>query len=108
MLDKLKEKAIAKGLKLLSSPVVAKAMESEKVGVILEKVMTFPITVSEKLRVHKGQVTNFMELVTKTDLDEVKSAITKMEDLLYEIKKETKAALAKSKDNNSSDEPAAE
>lgn len=90
MIESIKEKAIAKGMSLLSSPFVAKAMESEQVGVVLEKAMTLPIKVSDGLRTHKEKFTAFMELASRSDLDDIKRAIARVEDELGEIKSKAK------------------
>ncbi|MBN2530867.1 MAG: hypothetical protein JXR76_31060 [Deltaproteobacteria bacterium] len=86
MLGDLKEMAISKGMKLLNSPLVTKAMESEQVGTIIEKAMTFPLKVSESIRSKKEMVTAFMELASQSDLDEVKRAVARVEEELHTIK----------------------
>jgi tRNA(Phe) wybutosine-synthesizing methylase Tyw3 len=86
MLDSLKEKAIAKGMALLNSPVVTKAMESETVGTVLEKAMTLPIKISEGIHSNKEKLTSFMELASKADLDEIKQMLSRMEDELNSLK----------------------
>lgn len=86
MIDSLKEKAISKGMQLLNSPMVAKAMESEQVGTIIEKAMTLPIKVSETIRTRKEQLTSFMEVATQSDLDEIKRAVARVEQELKSIK----------------------
>ncbi|MBN2340214.1 MAG: hypothetical protein JXX29_23115 [Deltaproteobacteria bacterium] len=86
MIGNLKELAISKGMQLLNSPMVAKAMESEQVGVVIEKAMSFPIKVSETIRTRKEQVTSFMEVATQSDLDEVKRTLARVEQELKSIK----------------------
>ena len=86
MIGNLKEMAISKGMKLLNSPVVAKAMESEQVGTIIEKAMTLPLKVSETIRTRKEQLTSFMEIATQADLDEVKRTLSRVEDELNVMK----------------------
>jgi tRNA(Phe) wybutosine-synthesizing methylase Tyw3 len=86
MLDSIKELAISKGMQLLNSPVVTKAMESEQVGTIIEKAMSVPVKVSEAIRTRKEQLTSFMEVATQSDLDEVKRNLARMEDELSSMK----------------------
>ena len=86
MIGNLKELAISKGMQLLNSPVVTKAMESEQVGTIIEKAMSLPIKISETIRTRKEQLTNFMEVATQSDLDEVKRTVTRMEDEIRNMK----------------------
>ncbi|MBN2804197.1 MAG: hypothetical protein JXR91_13970 [Deltaproteobacteria bacterium] len=95
MIESLKEKAISKGIKLLNSPVVAKAMESEQVGQILEKAMSLPIKVSEKLSSNKEKIVSFMELVTSEDLDELKRTIVNLEDEVSKLKEQAKSSKKK-------------
>jgi hypothetical protein len=88
MLGNLKEKAISKGIKLLNSPMVAKAMESEQVGMIIEKAMSFPIKISEGLRDKKEKFTSFMELATQTEVEELKRNLYQVEEELRNFKNE--------------------
>ena len=90
MLGDLKEMAISKGMKLLNSPLVTKAMESEQVGTIIEKAMTFPLKVSESIRTKKEMITSFMELATQSDLDEIKRSVARVEEELHTIKSNDK------------------
>ena len=87
MIDAVKEKLLAKGMELLQSPAVAKLMESEQVGTILEKAMTFPIKMSDKFRSHKERLSSLLELATQQDLDDLKRAVTRMESLLKDLMK---------------------
>lgn len=89
MIGNLKEMAISKGMQLLNSPVVSKAMESEQVGTIIEKAMTLPIKVSETIRTRKEQLTAFMEVASQSDLDEVKRALNRVEDELNVMKSQS-------------------
>ena len=86
MIGNLKEIAISKGMKLLNSPIVTKAMESEQVGTIIEKAMTLPIKVSESIKTRKEQLSAFMEIATQSDLDELKRTVARVEDELNTIK----------------------
>jgi hypothetical protein len=99
MLGNLKEKVIAEGVKLLNSPLVKKAMESEQMGVVLEKAMSVPIVISEKISTNKEKLTSFMELATAADLDDIKRSIARIEEELRASKaKSEKKPKAKSKD----------
>ena len=86
MLENIKELAISKGMQLLNSPLVTKAMESEQVGTIIEKAMSVPVKVSETIRTRKEQLTAFMEIATQADLDEVKRTLARVEDELTSLK----------------------
>ncbi len=101
MIDAVKGKLLSKGMELIQSPTVAKLMESEKVGVILEKAMSLPIKMSDGIRTHRERLTSILELATQQDLDDLKRAVTRMEDLLREIKKES-SDLLKQTDKDSS------
>ncbi len=85
MMEGLKEKVVAKGIKLLNSPLVAKAMESEQVGVMIEKAMSLPIKVSEGIRSNRDRITGFMELATRADIDELKRTVCRLEDELKSV-----------------------
>lgn len=93
MIDAVKEKMLAKGIELLQSPAVAKLMESEKVGTILEKAMTLPIKMSDTFRTHKERLTSLLELATQQDLDDLKRAVSRMESLLKDLKDESSELL---------------
>jgi len=99
IMGSLKEKAISKGLQLLNSPLVAKAMESEQMGVVLEKAMTLPIKISEKISSNKEKVVSFMELVTSEDLDEIKRNLASIEDELRDLKAKSKPKAKKKKES---------
>ena len=89
MIDAVKEKLLAKGMELMQSPTVARMMESEKAGIILEKAMSLPIKFSDGWRTHKEKLTTLLELATQSDVDDLKRAVGRMEDLLRAIKKES-------------------
>jgi hypothetical protein len=93
MIDAVKEKLLTTGVELLKSPLVAKLLESEKVGVLLEKALTVPIKVSETFRGQKERLASLLELATQQDLDDLKRAVSRMEDLLRDIKRESGALL---------------
>jgi len=98
MIDTVKEKLLAKGMEFMQSPAVARMMESEKVGVLLEKAMTVPIKVSAGMRSHREKLTSILELATQQDLDDLKRAVTRMEDLLRDIKTESSQLLKNSEE----------
>ncbi len=97
MIDAIKEVVISKGMAALQSPVVAKLMESEKMGVVLEKAMSLPVMVSDGMRGHRDKLMDLLELAKQEDLDDVKRSVSRMEDLLSELKKESQELLKKSK-----------
>jgi hypothetical protein len=87
MIDAVKDKMIATGVELMKSPMVAKLMESEKMGFVLEKALTMPIKVSETFHTGKTRLTSLFELATQHDVDDLKRAVSRMEGLLRDIKK---------------------
>jgi hypothetical protein len=107
MIDKMKEKLISHGMKLMQSPAVSKLMESEKMGVVLEKAMSVPIKLSEGLRARRERLTSLFELATQQDLDEVKRSISRMEDLLHEIKSSSADLLNKTAADAAGKDPVA-
>lgn len=107
MMDTIKEKLIAQGMKLMQSPPITKLMESEKMGVVLEKAMSVPIRVSEGLRSKRERITALFELATQADLDELKRSISRMEDLLQELKTSSGDLLDKTRADGGSREPVA-
>jgi len=100
MLNVLKEKAIAQALGLLQSTAVTKMMESEKVGVLLEKAMSLPIRISEGAHVQRERFTTLLELATREDLDDVKRSVARMEDLLRELKDQSVDLLNKANEKD--------
>ena len=107
MIDKIKETLVAQGMKLMQSPAVTKLMESEKMGVVLEKAMSVPIKLSEGLRGKREKLTTMFELATQADLDEVKRSVSRMEDLLQEIKSSSNDLLDKTRADAGAKEPVA-
>jgi len=89
MIDTVKEKLLATGVELMKSPMVAKMMESEKVGIVMEKALTLPIKASETFRSQKERLTSLFELATQQDLDDLKRAVSRMEELLRDLKRES-------------------
>jgi len=108
MIDAVKEKLLAKGIEMLQSPAMAKLMESEKVGTLLEKAMTFPIKMSDHFRTHKERVTSLLELATQQDLDDLKRAVSRMEGLLKDLKNESGELLRQTEEEPSPKTPIAE
>ncbi len=107
MIDMMKEKLVSGGMKLMQSPAVAKLMESEKMGVLLEKAMSVPIKLSEGFRAKRERMTALFELATQQDLDEVKRSVARMEDLLHEIKNASSDLLDKTGAKAGGKEPVA-
>jgi limonene-1,2-epoxide hydrolase len=91
MLDLLKQKAIAKGMELMQSPAVGKLMESEQVGVVIEKALTVPFKVSGALTVQKERLVSLLDLATQEDIDEVRRTMTRVEGVLKDIRREAEA-----------------
>jgi hypothetical protein len=107
MMDTIKEKLIAQGMKLMQSPPITKLMESEKMGVVLEKAMSVPIKLSDGLRAHREKLTALFDLATQADVDELKRSISRMEDLLQEIKSSSNDLLDKTRTDAHPKEPVA-
>ena len=107
MIDMVKEKLVAHGMKLMQSPAVAKLMESEKMGVLLEKAMSVPIKLSEGFRAKRERLTTLFELATREDLDEVKRSVSRMEELLQEIRSSSADLLDKTRAAGDGKEPVA-
>ncbi|MDJ0765417.1 MAG: hypothetical protein QNJ97_20720 [Myxococcota bacterium] len=95
MINTLKEKMMTKGMALLQSPAVGKLMESEKVGVVIEKAMTVPFKVSGVVRSQKERLVALLDLATQEDVDDIKRAVVRMETVLKDIKKESGDLLRK-------------
>jgi hypothetical protein len=108
MIDAVKEKLLSKGMQLMQSPMVAKLMESEKVGVLLEKAMTLPIKLSDGMRSHREKLTSVLDLATQQDLDDLKRAVSRMEDLLRDVKRESADLLRQSEKETGAKKPVAE
>jgi hypothetical protein len=89
MIDAVKDKLLTTGVELMKSPMVAKLMESEKVGLVMEKALTLPIKASETFRSQKEKLTALFELATQQDIDDLKRAVSRMEDLLRDLKRES-------------------
>ena len=100
-MNSLKEKVISKGMGVIQSPAVAKMMESEKVGTVIEKAMTVPFKVSGAIMSQKERLVALFDLATQQDVDEIKRAMSRMEGVLRDIRKESGDLLRKvnEKDN---------
>jgi hypothetical protein len=108
MIDAVKEKLLATGVELMKSPMVAKMMESEKVGLVMEKALTLPIKASETFRSQKERLTSLFELATQQDLDDLKRAVSRMEELLRDIKRESGDLLRQTETDDAQRPPVAE
>lgn len=108
MRDFLKKAVMDKGMELLQSEAVAKLMESEKVGVVIEKAMSVPFKVSGAVMSQKERLVALLDLATQEDIDYVKREMKKMEGVLKEIKKESKDLLSKMGEDEPKKPPVAE
>ena len=108
MRDVIKKVVMDKGMELLQSEAVAKLMESEKVGVVIEKAMSVPFKVSGAVMSQKERLVALFDLATQEDVDDIKRAMTKMEGVLKEIKKESKDLLSKMGEEEPTKPPVAE
>jgi hypothetical protein len=104
MIDAVKDKLLATGVELMKSPMFAKLMESEKVGLVMEKALTLPIKASETFRSQKERLTSLFELATQQDLDDLKRAVSRMEELLHDIRRES-GDLLRQTDESDEDRP---
>lgn len=93
MIDALKEKLVSKGAELLQHPAFTKMMESEKVGMLLEKALSVPVKVSGAMQTHKERMAALFELASRQDVDELKQSISRLEDLLRDLRRESDALL---------------
>ena len=108
MINMLKDKVMTKGMDLLQSQAVTKLMESEKVGFVIEKAMSVPFKVSAALMSHKEKLVALLDLATQEDIDEVKRAMSRMEGVLKDIKKESSDLLKKVSEDEPAKPPVAE
>ncbi len=76
-------------------------------GALLEKAMSVPIKLSDGFRAKRERLTAMFELATQHDLDEVKRSISRMEDLLHEIKSTSNDLLNKTGAEKGGKEPVA-
>jgi tRNA(Phe) wybutosine-synthesizing methylase Tyw3 len=93
MIDALKEKLVSKGAELMQHPAFTKLMESEKMGILLEKALSVPIKVSGAMQTHKERMTALFELASRQDVDELKRSISRLEDLLGDLRRESETLL---------------
>jgi hypothetical protein len=107
MRDFLKKAVMDKGMELLQSEAVGKLMESEKVGIVIEKAMSVPFKVSGAIMSQKERLVALFDLATQEDVDDIKRAMTKMEGVLKEIKKESKDLLGKMSEDEPTKPPVA-
>lgn len=95
MIGTLKEKLIAKGAELMQHPAFTRVMESEKMAALLEKALSVPVKVSGAMQTHKERVTALFELASQQDVEELKLSISRLEDLLRDLRKESESLLEK-------------
>ena len=93
MINAFKDIVMTKGMDLIQSQAVGKLMESEKVGFVIEKAMSVPFKVSGALMSQKERLVALLDLATQEDVDEVKRAVSRMEGILRDIKKESRAPI---------------
>jgi hypothetical protein len=84
---------ISAGVSLMQSPAVNRFLESEAFGTVVEKAMSVPIKVSGALAGQKERVVTLFELATQKDIDDLKQSVTRMEDVLREIKEQSSELL---------------
>jgi hypothetical protein len=88
MINKLKQKIIENGAKLMQSDAVEKLMESEQFGVVMEKAMAVPFKVTNALMAGKERLVTVLDLATQEDIDEIKRAMARMESVLKDTEEE--------------------
>jgi hypothetical protein len=89
MLDAIKKMAMEKGMSLMESEKVAKVLSNETVGAIVEKAMTVPFKISNAIASQKEKLVSMLDLATQEDIDDIRRTMTRVEDVLQEIKKES-------------------
>jgi len=94
MIEALKEKLIAKGAELMQHPAFTKMMESERMAALLEKALSVPVKFSGAVQTHRERVAALFELASRHDVDELKDSISRLEDLLRDLRKESESLLA--------------
>jgi tRNA(Phe) wybutosine-synthesizing methylase Tyw3 len=82
-------------MSLMQSPTVNKIMESEKMGIVIEKAMSIPIKISSNIMSQKERLVALFDLATQQDLDEVRQSLARVEGVLRDIKKESGDLLRK-------------
>ncbi len=102
MAKTLKEKMLTKGLQLMQSPTVGKIMANEKVGMALHKAMNVPLKVSGAMITQKERFVALFDLATQQDVDEMRRALMRVEDVLRDIKVESGKMLRKIDDRDAS------
>jgi hypothetical protein len=95
MIDEVKKMAMDGVAALMRSPQVSKILTSEKMGVVIEKAMTVPFKISNAVTAKKEKLVQLLDLATQEDVDDLRRAVTRVEDLLREIKDETGDLLGK-------------
>lgn len=108
IMSSLKEKMVSKGMGMMQSSTVSKLMESEKVGVVIEKAMNVPFKVSGVIMSQKERLVALLDLATQQDVDEIKRAVSRMEGVLRDIKKESGDLLRKVNEKEPKKPPIAE
>ncbi len=89
MIDAIKEKVIGKGMQLMQSPAVTKLLESEQVGRVMEVAMSIPIKAAGLLQTQKERLVALLSLATQDDVDDLRRALSRMEDVLRDIRKDS-------------------
>jgi hypothetical protein len=107
MIDALKEKLFAKGAELMQHPAFTKMMESEKVGVLLEKALSLPIKVSGAMQTHRERVAALFELASRQDVDDLKRSVSRLEDLLRDLRNESDTLLRETERDDRPGDPVA-
>ncbi|MFO8073461.1 MAG: hypothetical protein R6V85_16475 [Polyangia bacterium] len=108
MIDAIKEKMFAKGAALVQHPAVGKMLESEAVGNAIEKAMTVPIKLSGALQSQRERIAALLDLATQEDVDDLKRAVMRMEDLLRDLKRESSDLLRSTEKSGEEKKPVAE
>ena len=95
MLDEMKKMAMEGVTAFMSSPVVSKLLASEKTGVVIEKAMTVPFKISNAMTAQKEKLVQLLDLATQEDVDELRRAVSRVEDVLKDIREESSDLLRK-------------
>ncbi len=88
MLDKLKEAAITKGMKLISDPRVMKLMSDPKVMTLLTKSLEFQAKMTDTVAGASRNLAGIFQLASKQEYEEVKEELLAMRERLESLERD--------------------
>ncbi len=92
----------------MQSEAIGKLLENEKVGVAIEKAMGVPFKVSGAIMTQKERIVALFDLATQQDLDDLKRGMSRLEDVLKDIKNDSDELLREVDREQSPKSPVAE